>query len=137
NAAPVNNNQFEEVFKMSFDMFKGYEDAVVFGKENVEAMVQSSTVVAKGMQNIGSAWADFMKASFDANVAAAKKAASCKDMNEIVAIQADVAKAGYDALVKESGKLSGETVKLAEEAWAPLGSRVNATMEKFGKPFAA
>ncbi len=42
-----------------------------------------------------------------------------------------------DSFLTNSAKLSDLGVKVANEAFAPIGERVNVTIEKFAKPLAA
>ena len=56
-----------------------------------------------------------------------------KTIQELVELQNAYAKASIDALVSESTKMQELTVKIANEALAPLSARVNATVEVLSK----
>ena len=127
----------EQVEKASVQLLKGYEDMATFGKENVDALVQSGTIVAKGAEDLGKEVVAFAQASFDKQVATGKAVLSAKSIREIVDLQNDYIKSSVDAFVAESTKLHEMSVQVANAAFAPLGARMNAAVEKFSKPLAA
>jgi hypothetical protein len=55
----------------------------------------------------------------------------------VVQVNTDFATAYMERLIERSQKLSEMSVKVANEALAPIGSRVEATVQKLGKPLAA
>ncbi len=59
-----------------------------------------------------------------------------KTIQELIALQNAYAKASFNAFVAESAKLQELSVKIANEALAPLSERVNLTVETLGKPAA-
>lgn len=125
-----------EMFKGT-EMFKGYEDVAGFGKENIDAVMAASAVLSKGMQDLNKTWFALAQEALEQNVAATKRILGSKSVVEVVEIQSDLAKAGYDKAMAESRRLSDMSIKLAEEASAPIAGRVNTAMEAFTKPFAA
>ena len=127
----------EQVEKASAQLLKGYEDLAAFSKENVDALVQSSTIVAKGAEEIGKEVAAFAQSSFEKNVAAGKALMSVKSINEAVDLQNTLAKQNFDAFVSEATKIQELSVKVANEALAPLTARLNAAVATLSKPLAA
>ena len=129
--------QVEAAVNAGAEMFKGYEDVAGFGKQNIDAIMATSAVLSKGMQDLNKAWFALAQEALEQNVAATKRILGSKSVVEVVEIQSDLAKASYDKAMTESRKLSDMSIKLAEEASAPIASRVNTAMEAFSKPFAA
>ena len=54
-----------------------------------------------------------------------------------VAVQSDLAQAGYSKALDQSRKITDLTTKLVEETSAPIAKQVTITVEKFAKPLAA
>jgi hypothetical protein len=54
-----------------------------------------------------------------------------------VQVNTDFATAYIERFIERSQKLSEMSVKVANEAMAPLGSRVEATVQRLAKPMAA
>ncbi|KAA0597001.1 phasin family protein [Azospirillum lipoferum] len=130
--------QQEQIEKASAKVLKGYDELTVLTKENVDALVKSGTVVAKGAEEAGKQVAAFTQSSLEKSVSNAKALLAVKTIQELVELQNAYAKASIDALVSESTKLQELTVKIANEALAPLNARVNATVEVLSKkPVAA
>lgn len=127
----------EQAEKVGQQLFQGYDDLASFNKQNVDAIVQSSTVVAKGAEEVSKTVAAFAQSSLEQGVAAGKALMGAKTLKDIIDLQAGFAKQSFDAFMAESSKLSELSVKVTNEALAPINARVNATVEKFGKPIAA
>lgn len=127
----------EQVEKASAQLLKGYEEFAAFSKENVDAFVQSGTIAAKGAEEIGKEVAAFAQSSFEKNVAAGKALMSAKSFNEAVDLQQTIAKQSLDAFVAEATKLQELSVKVTNDAFAPLTARLNALIATLSKPMAA
>ena len=130
--------QQEQIEKASAQVLKGYEELTALTKGNVDALVKSGTVVAKGAEEAGKQVAAFTQSSLEKGVSNAKSMLAVKTIQELVELQNAYTKASLDALMSESTKLQELTVKVANEALAPLSARVNATVEVLSKkPVAA
>ena len=125
--------QQEQMEKASAQVMKGYEELTALTKGNVDAFVQSGTVVAKGAEEAGKQVAAFTQSSLEKGVSNAKSMLAVKTIQELVELQKAYTKASLDAFVSESTKLQELTVKVANEALAPLSARVNATVEVLSK----
>ena len=123
--------------KIAADAIKGYEQAVAFGKENVDAVMKSNAILAKGIQDINTVLFDLAQTALQDSVAAAENLFGCKTVADVMDTQADLAKTGYAKAIEDSQKISELTAKVAEAASQPISSQVNATAEKFSKPIAA
>lgn len=119
------------------NFFKNYGEFAAFGKQNVDALVQSGTIVAKGMEELSRAMFGFAQASFEAGAATSKAMLGIRTLTELVSLQNEYARTSLDNVLNESVKLSELSVKVANEALEPISARVSATVEKFAKPVAA
>jgi phasin family protein len=128
--------QQEQVEKASAKILKSYDDLSSLTKGNVDAVVKSSTIVAKGAEEAGKQVAAFTQSSLEKGVSNGKALLAVKTIQELIALQNAYAKASFDAFVAESAKLQELSVKIANEALAPLSERVNLTVETLGKPAA-
>ena len=112
---------------------KGQElakDAVEFTKGNVEAMVESAKITAKGVEAMATEFVSFAKTSMTDTTENAKRYAAVKTPTEFFALHTDVTKAALDAMVKQGSKSVEMTVKLANDAFQPISSRVALAMSK-------
>lgn len=126
--------KMDEAQKSAFENFDQISD---FNRENVEAMIVSSNIVAKGFEVIGKEIAAFAQQAAEANMAAAKKLSSAKNPQEMMDLQTEWAKTAFDGFVAESTKLQDISVKVSNQAVQPINDRINKAVETFAKPIAA
>jgi phasin family protein len=114
-------------------MVKTVEDIFAFGQGNVEAFVKSSQIWAAGVQDLSKAVAATAQAQLDHTFATVKALAAIKSVKEVVDLQTNLARSSVEKAVAETGKLTDASVKLAEQAWAPITERMTLAVEKFGR----
>ncbi len=136
-AVAMGQEQVAAAVKAGTNAFKDYEDVVAFGKDNVDAIVQANTILVKGAQDINKVFLKLVQDTMEDQMVVAKKLMSAKTPKDFAGVQASVAKARYTKALDEGRKISDMTVKLAEEASAPITKQVNAAVEKISKPLAA
>ncbi len=112
---------------------KTAEEFVAFGQGNMEAVVKSSQIFAAGMQDIGKRFAAHAQASFEESMATAKAVAGSKSVKEALEVQTAYARAAVEKAIAESSKLTEVSLKLVEQASAPLTARMTLAVEKFSK----
>jgi len=127
----------EQVAKANSAFMKGYEDAQGFGKENVDAFVQASTIFAKGAEQISKQMMALTQSSMQSSVSTAKAMLGCKTLRDVIDLQTGFAKSSFDSLMAESAKLSELSMKVTNDAIAPIQARVTVAVEKLAKPVAA
>lgn len=126
----------EQVENASRTIFKRYDEAASFSKDNVDAYVQSSTVFVKGVESFGKELIAIAQSAVEANVATTKALFGATSVRELIDLQTEFSRSRFDALVAESAKLTELGMTLAHETVEPIQARLNATVEKFVKPAA-
>ncbi len=116
---------------------KAIEELVEFSKGNVEAIVASGRVAAKGAEEIAKYSADYGRKSIEDANATAKKFAAVKSPTEFFALQSEVAKGALDAIVAEGSKFTESYLKLLGEIAQPMQNRVAVAVEKVKTTVAA
>ncbi|MAM39168.1 MAG: hypothetical protein CL949_11875 [Erythrobacter sp.] len=130
----VTNDMAEEMqsrAKAAYD--KGTEmtkEAVEFQKGNFEAMVESSKILASGMQDMGRTYVEEAKSVADAMQGDVKNLASAKSPTDLFQLQGEIARRNFDAMVSTASKNTEAMLKLLNEAFAPLSSRMSLAAEK-------
>ncbi|WP_193368385.1 phasin family protein [Pelagibius marinus] len=127
----------EQVEKASSSVFEGYDEVASLGKDNIDAYVQSSTVFAKGFEAMSKELMSFAQLSVDTGMANAKALFEVRTVRELIDLQTDFSRSGFDSLVTESAKLTELSMNLANETIEPIQARLNANVEKLMKPLAA
>ncbi|WP_372398406.1 TIGR01841 family phasin [Azospirillum sp. HJ39] len=132
--ATVAKEQFE---KTAAQLLKSYEDLQAAGKANVEALIASSTIAAKGAEDLGREVVAYGQSTLDKSITTGKALLGAKSLQEVVELQNAFLKSSFDSLLAETGRLQELTTKFTSDAFAPLNARVTATVETFSKPLAA
>lgn len=116
---------------------KGFEEMNSMNRDNVEAVMASGRIAAKGFETIGKHFAEVSKKNWDANVSAIKSIRGLKSPTEVFKFQAEFAKSQFDVAVADLSKLTETVVKLAGEVAEPIQNRVALTVDKVSKSVAA
>jgi phasin family protein len=106
------------------------EQLTELSKGNVEAMVASTKIVAKGLETVGQEVAEYSRKSFEDASAALKGFAEVKSATDFFRLQSDFARSQFDGFVSESSKLSETMIKLAGDVAEPLASRYSVAAER-------
>ena len=106
------------------------EEANDFAKGNVEAIVESSKIAAKGLETLGQDAAEYSRKSFDTATAALKTFATVKSPTELFKLQSDFFRTSFDSYVAEASKNTEAMLKLAGDAAQPLSGRLALAAEK-------
>ncbi len=113
---------------------KTAEEVVAFSQGNMEALIKSGQIWSTGLQDISKQMASSMQASYEEAMSAFKALTSVKSLKEAVDLQVGLARSAVEKSVTESSKYTDASFKLAEQALAPISSRVTLAVEKLSKP---
>ncbi len=114
-------------------MMNSTVDFAAIGKENLEALTASSKIWTAGVQDLTTQFAATAKASFEESVATFKALAAVKSVKEAIELQTAYGKAAMTKALAESSKLTEASLKLTEQAMAPLTARIAATVGTMSK----
>lgn len=115
---------------------KSLEGVVEFQKGNLEALVASGRVAAKGVEEIAKYSAEYGRTSIEKANANAKKLAAVKSPTELFQLQGEIARTALDEVVAEGSKFSENYLKLLGDIFQPLSNRYAVAAEQV-KKFAA
>lgn len=127
----------EQVEKASAQFLKGYEDLQTFSKDNVDALIQSSSIAVRGAEDLSKELTAYAQASFDKTITTGKAVLTAGSLKELVDLQTEYLKSSYESLVSELTRVQDLATRVANDAAAPLSARANAAIEKLTKPVAA
>ncbi len=109
------------------------QEAVEFQKGNIEALIESGKIFASGMQDMGRTYVEEAKSAAETVQGDVKKFAAIKSPTELFQLQGEIARRNFDAMVSTTSKNTEAMLKLANEAFAPLSSRMSLAAEKVRK----
>ena len=107
-----------------------FADAQEFSKGNVEALVESGKVLASGLQSLGKDYVADAKTAFETAQADVKQLATVKSPTDFFKLQGEILRRNFDAAVASGSKYSETAVKLANDSFAPISTRVAKAIEK-------
>jgi phasin family protein len=113
------------------------EELTELGRGNVEAIVASTKIAAKGLETVGQEVAEFGRKSFEDASAALKSFVEVKSATDFFRLQTEFARTQFDGLVAETSKLSETMIKLAGEVAEPITTRYSVAAERVKNAVAA
>lgn len=129
-----------KAFKMETSMFKGNkqmeqmaQDAASASQAQMDAMMKSCTIFAKGMEDIMKTCLEICQEAGEKSQAAAKTVMSCKTLNEFTDCQTKLAQASFDEFMTNATKISEKSVKLCTDAMEPINDSMGKAMKKAGQ----
>ena len=106
------------------------EELADLTRGNVEAIVASSKVAAKGIEALSQDAAEYGRKSFEDASAAIKSLTEVKSATDLFKLQGDFARAAFDSAVAESARLSETMLKIAGDVAEPITSRYTVAAER-------
>ncbi len=101
-----------------------FGDANEFAKGNVEALVESSKILASGLQELGSSLVAESKSAFETLTADIKEFSAVKSPADFLKLQSELLRRSFDSAMAYGSKQSEAMLKLAGDAAAPISTRV-------------
>ncbi len=112
---------------------KSAEDMIAFGQGNIEAIAKSSQILVSGMQDLSQSFAAAARASMDETLGTIKAMAGAKSVKEAIDLQSRLLRSTMEKAVAQTGQATDSSMKLSEQAFAPISARIALATEKFGR----
>lgn len=109
---------------------KAIEELSDIAKGNVEALVESGKIAAKGIETLGQEAVDYSKKNFEKATASFKSFSTVKTPTEFFQLQSQLLSSSFDEFTKEAAKNSEAFIKLAGDVAQPLSARVTLVTDK-------
>lgn len=110
---------------------KTAEQFISFGQGNFEALVKSGQIVATGLQDLSKQIAANAQASVDETVSTMRALGTVRSLREAMDLQTSFARSTFEKVVSQTGQITEASMKLAEQAMAPIANRVTVAVETF------
>ena len=108
-------------------------EMVTFQRANAEAMAEAGKILFSGMQDLTRDAVEETRKAADQMSEDARLMAAAKSPTELVKLQGDIMRRSFDHVVATGSKNTEAWIKLANEAFAPLTSRMSETVDKMNK----
>ena len=113
--------------------FANFDQINAFGKDNIDALVKSSTLAVKGLEDLAKAYAQLANQSVEQTSSAVKALSGAKSPTEFQSVYNDLAKGNFESFVAESRKIQELANTIVTSSFAPLNARVQAMQSLFNK----
>ena len=131
-------------FKMETNMFKGNaqmdkmaQDATMFSQDYVDGLVKSTTIFAKGMEDIIKTCMEICQDAGEKGQNAAKSVMACKTLNEFTDVQTRLAQSSFDEFMTNATRLSEKAVKICTDCMEPINDQMGKSMKRANDSMAA
>ena len=114
-------------------MINSTKDIVALNKGNLEAFAKSGQIWAAGVQDLTKQAAATARASFEEFVATFKVLGTVTSVKDAIELQSNLARTTIGKAVAETTRITDASIKLSEQALAPITARVTVAVETFGK----
>ena len=114
-------------------VMKSAEDMFAFTQGNFEALTKSSQILVTGIQDLSQSFAASARASMDETIGTFKAMAGAKSVKEAVELQSKLVRSAMETAVSHTGQVTDTSLKLSEQAFAPISARIALASEKFGR----
>jgi phasin family protein len=108
-----------------------FDQIVAFGKENTDAIVKSSSLAVKGLEELIKAYTNLANHSIEQTTSAVKALTAVKSPTEFQTVFSDLAKTNLETLVAESRKIQELASSVVTSSSAPITARVQAVAGSF------
>ena len=137
-AAPQSLESMEKIMSTSKNQFEKLKnEATSSGRQGMEAVVKSGTLMAQGMEQYIKTLTDIVKSSTERQGEALKQLMSCKTLNEVTEAQNKIAQDNFEEFMQTATKLSEISIKIATEVFEPINEEVSKSVKKASETMAA
>jgi phasin family protein len=133
-----------DFFKMEIDMLKGNkqfekitQDAATIGQDQMDAVMKSTQVFQKGMEEIIKLATQIAQDAGEKQAAATKTLMSCKTLNEFTDAQSKLAQSSFDNFMSNATRMTELSVKVCTDCFAPINDQVGKAVKKASDSIAA
>ncbi len=120
----------EQMEKVTQGLIQACNEMNALTRESVNAVIQSTTAVTKGCEELTRNLGDLVQQSVAQTLNTSKALMSAKTLREMVDMQTEFMKECYESWMSGTGKISAISSRVTQEAIEPVANHVNATMSK-------
>ena len=125
--------QMDQMTQASENFTKGAEDAIEFGRGNIEAFTKATQTYMAGLQDLSRQAFALYQGMGEQAVENARALTSVKSLREAAELNTTFLRTAMEKSVSETARLNEAAFKLAEQSAAPLAARWTTALEKMTK----
>lgn len=121
------SQQFGRVFSMQA---KASEEVTKRTQQNLEVMMQASSVLADGFQSVMREWVNYTQSAMQRNIDGVNSIMRARSVQDLLAAQSDLVNAEVELLLNSSIKISEVTARVANDAAQRINGQVKQQARK-------
>jgi hypothetical protein len=98
--------------------------------ENLGALAQTSTVLARGIQEVSREWLRLSQHGLQKNIDGLTQLARCRSMQDIVAVQSELMRNNWHYMIDVSRQIAERSIEIANEATQKIGSETKQVADR-------
>jgi phasin family protein len=106
-------DQLNKVFGLSGETAR---QAMEQSSGNLQALIESTTIIAGGFQNVAGEWMRFAQSRLEENFDHLDEMMGCRTLQECLALQTQIARDHFHALLESARRTSELSTRVADEA---------------------
>ena len=95
--------------------------------QNLQAVTQASTVLARGFQDISREWTGLLQGQMQKNIDAVNRIAGCRSVQDVVAVQSELVRDNLQQTIDTGRRIGEVSVRVANEAARTMQTQVGST----------
>jgi len=124
-------SEFNDKTKLAVEKSsRAFEELSELAKGNLEALVESGQIAAKGVETLGQDAAEYGRKSFEKTSTTLRSFAAVKSPSEFFQLQSELLSSMFDTMASESARSSETMLKLAGDIAKPISNRVSVVSDK-------
>ena len=84
--------------------------------ENVQALTEAGSVLAKGAQDVSREWLGFAQERQAKNMDGFKRLAGCRSVQDLITVQSDILRDSFQALIATNKRVAELSLRVANDA---------------------
>jgi hypothetical protein len=118
-------DQFAKVLGLSSDTAK---QTMQRSSGNLQAVIESTTLIAGGLQNVSGEWMRFAQSRFEDNLDRFDELMGCRTLQDCLALHTEVIRDNFEALLQSVRRASELSTRIADDAMEKIGDTTLAPM---------
>jgi hypothetical protein len=98
--------------------------------ENLGALAETGTVLARGMQDVSREWLTLSQQGLQKNIEGLTQLVRCRSMQDFIAAQSDLLRKNWHYMIDVSRQIAERSIEIANEATQKIGSETQQTAER-------
>ncbi len=112
-------DQFSKMFGLSSDTAR---QTLQRSSGNLQAMIETTTIIAGGLQNVSGEWMRFAQSRFEDNLDRFDELMGCRTVQDCLALQTEIVRDNFEALLQSMRRASELSTRVADDAMQKIGN---------------